>query len=820
VPPTASLIRRELEQALPADTSSSALTTLSAATPDSVDVVTRVDLEAMEARLTEALTATVRQEVGAVGLDSTAVGSLVQRELEQARTDSTGPDALAELSRQVEELAQLVRQRAGVGADQVAPPVTTPVNVAVPTSVNVAASNQPGGPVFGAVSGRLGSSRIRDSGTGFGGALDVSLFDLWRNRIHPYLGFQASTVPVQGVIGGTQYEGDVTSVGGVLGASLDLVTIGPVRSAFSAGLAGIGGSTSGNTAADESVVDNIYIYGGFVMGPKVSFDLAWSPSTSSGWSVLTSIGRRWAGARGGWSFHVGFQWLRGGVPVTGRPLFLTGVPLPERCGGPSPHTCTPSGLIPGCPYELHPSLVQGPTMSSTADLTRLSPDFSGTLLVPGDPGYEEARKVHNGLVDRRPTVIAGCQSTQDVVRAVRYAQEQGLEIAVRGGGHNVAGRATVDGGMMIDLSGMKSIEVDPASRTARAQGGSTWAEFNEATQKHGLACTGGAISTTGVAGLTLGGGWGWLQGKYGLSLDNLIAVEMVLADGRVVGASENENPELFWAVRGAGANFGVAVSLTFRLHEVGPTVVGGLVAYPFAKAGEVLRYYGEFVRELPDELSMGAGVLHAPDGSGTKLVALLAGWCGPVDEGLEAVRPLKELGDVAMDALGPIPYSDLNKMLDAGFPKGALNYWKSAFVREVSDGAVDAVVDAFAACPVPLSGVLFERWHGAMQRVPADATAYGLRDHGHNVLMLAEWLDPELTGAGVAWARESFAALESHRAPGNYVNYLGDDASTADVAAAYGPNYARLAELKAEYDPENVFHRNQNIPPVKRRAEA
>ena len=447
-------------------------------------------------------------------------------------------------------------------------------------------------------------------------------------------------------------------------------------------------------------------------------------------------------------------------------------------------------------------------------VARLGDTFSGTLLTPDGAGYHDQRRVHNGLIDRRPALIAQCQSAGDAAAAVRFAREHGLEVAVRGGGHNVAGRATIDDGIVIDLSLMKTVEVDPERRIGIAEGGATWAGFNEATQRHGLATTGGAISTTGVAGLTLGGGWGWLQGKYGLSLDNLLGVEMVLADGSVVTASENENADLFWAVRGAGANFGVVTSLTFRLHPVGPTVVGGLVAHPFDRAGEVLRYYRDFARSLPDELSLAAGVLHAADGSGTKLVAILAGWCGSVADGEAAVRPLKEFGAPVMDALGPIPYTDLNQMLDGGFPKGAMNYWKSTFVRDFSDDAIDTVVEVFADCPTPMSGILFERWHGAMQRVASDATAYGHRDLGDNVLIVSEWLDPALTDSGVAWARHAYNALAPFRAPGSYLNYLGDDATPAEVAAAYGPNLPRLAALKGQYDPDNFFHMNQNIRPT------
>lgn len=448
----------------------------------------------------------------------------------------------------------------------------------------------------------------------------------------------------------------------------------------------------------------------------------------------------------------------------------------------------------------------------TESAARLRDQFSGRVLAPSDPSYEEVRRVHNGLIDKRPALIARCRTVSDIGVAVRFGSEHGLEVAVRGGGHNVAGRATVDGGLMIDLSLMKEIHVDPRLRTSVVQGGVTWAEFNEAAQRHGLATTGGVVSTTGVAGLTLGGGWGWLQGKYGLSVDNLLSVEIVLADETVVKASEDENADLFWAVRGAGANFGVVATFTFRLHPVGPMVVGGMVLHPFAEARDVLRFYRDIAESLPDELTLGAGAIHAPDGSGTKLVGILAGWCGPVEAGMAAVRPLKDYGSPVIDTIEPVPYSALNQMLDAAYPKGAFNYWKSSFLTELSDDVIDAVVDAFARCPVPMGQVILERWHGAAQRVAADATAYAHRNVGHNLIVLSEWMEPAHTEIGIAWARESYAALAPFGAGRAYVNYISDAGAT-EVTSAYGANYPRLAALKARYDPANLFHHNLNIRP-------
>lgn len=444
-------------------------------------------------------------------------------------------------------------------------------------------------------------------------------------------------------------------------------------------------------------------------------------------------------------------------------------------------------------------------------ITELSIRFSGQLLSSADAGYEEARKVHNGLIDKRPLLIARCHGVADVVDAVKLARSLNLEVAIRGGGHNVAGRATIDGGLMIDLMPMKGIHVDPQSRTARAQGGVTWAELNRETQLHGLAVTGGVVSSTGIAGLTLGGGLGWLMGKYGLALDNLRSVELVTAEGEVLRTSEDEHPDLFWAVRGGGGNFGIATSFEYQLHSVGPMITGGMVLHPFDRARDMLRFFRDTTASLPDELSVFGGLIHSPEGA--KLAAMIACHCGSLEDGAEAVRPLKEVGPPILDAIGPMPYGQLNGMLDAGYPKGALNYWKSSFLRELSDDAIDSLIECFSACPTPMGQMLLEHFHGAATRVGISETAFPHRSDGYNLLVLSQWMQPAETDSCTSWARKSYGRLEPFVGPGRYVNYLGDDEPVDSAIAAYGPNYKRLQEIKTKYDPTNFFHMNQNIKP-------
>ncbi|HUF33085.1 MAG TPA: FAD-binding oxidoreductase [Acidimicrobiales bacterium] len=444
-------------------------------------------------------------------------------------------------------------------------------------------------------------------------------------------------------------------------------------------------------------------------------------------------------------------------------------------------------------------------------LNEVRSSFSGELLQAGDTGYDDARQVHNGVIDKRPALIARCRTTADVADAVRLARQADAEIAVRGGGHNVAGRACTDGGVMIDLAPMRGIYVDPKRRTVRAQGGTTWGEYNRAAAVHGLATTGGVISTTGVAGLTLGGGIGWLMGKHGLSIDNLLAVELVSAEGEVLTVSEDEHPDLFWALRGGGGNFGVAASLEFAAHPL-TTVLGGIVAHPLASATEVLRYYREFVEGAPDEVTAFAGLVHAPDGSGDKIVGIPLCHCGPLDQAERDLAPLRSFGPPAIDLVQPMPYPVVNTLLDEGFPKGARNYWKSAFLSELTDETVGILVDAFARTPSAMSGMVIEYFHGEAVRVPPTATAFPHRQAGYNLVIAGEWLDPAEDDANIAWVRELFAALAPFTADRTYVNYMDADESER-VRAAYGPNWDRLVEVKRQYDPNNVFRLNQNIDP-------
>jgi FAD/FMN-containing dehydrogenase len=452
------------------------------------------------------------------------------------------------------------------------------------------------------------------------------------------------------------------------------------------------------------------------------------------------------------------------------------------------------------------------TTVGAEQLDELSGSFSGRILGPSDEGYEQARRVHNGLIDRRPALIAQCRGAADIADAVRFARRAGLEISVRGGGHNVAGLAVVDDGLLIDLSQMKGIHVDRGTATVRAQGGVIWSELNREIAAHGLATTGGAISTTGIAGLTLGGGLGWLMSNYGLAADNVIEIQLVTADGAIVDVTESSDPDLFWALRGGGGNFGIAASFVYRCHPLS-TVVGGLIAHPFERAGEMLRFYRDAIAGTSDDLTVFAAVVHAPDGSGMKLAAMVVMHTGSEDEAQRELAPFLEWGPPVMVEVGPMPWQVMNSLLDDGYPRGALNYWVSSFTSGLSDGLFDTMVDRFAVCPSPMSAILLEQFHGEVCRVPLDATAVPHRSEGWNLLIPGEWLDPADTDANVAWVRETHAALRPFLSDGRWLNYLGDDQGRDGVRGAYGPNYDRLVELKRKYDPDNVFHRNQNIEP-------
>jgi FAD/FMN-containing dehydrogenase len=444
----------------------------------------------------------------------------------------------------------------------------------------------------------------------------------------------------------------------------------------------------------------------------------------------------------------------------------------------------------------------------------ISASFSGALLFPGESGYDDARRLHNGMIDKRPGLIARCATTPDVIDAVNLGRDLGLEISVRGGGHNVAGKAVTEGGLMIDLAPMKGIHIDPADRTGRAQPGATWAEFNRCSGVYGLATTGGVISTTGIAGLTLGGGLGYLMGTYGLAADNLLSAEVVTAFGRAITANHVENSDLFWAIRGGGGNFGVVTSFNYQLHPVA-TVLGGLVVHPFDLAAATLGFYREFTTHAPDDLGVNFGFVHAPDGSGEKIVAIpLCHASHDLKQAESDLTGLRGFGSPVMDTIQVMPYPAVNTMLDGAFPRGAYNYWKSAFVTDLSPQLGDVCIDAFAHAPSPMSCIIVEHLHGQAARISVRDTAFPHRESGYSVLVLAQWMAPADSDTNVAWARETFDALRPHTTGHSYVNYLSadDDAATRP---AYGENYDRLVELKRRYDPANLFHLNQNINPAR-----
>ena len=438
----------------------------------------------------------------------------------------------------------------------------------------------------------------------------------------------------------------------------------------------------------------------------------------------------------------------------------------------------------------------------------------GALLRPGDDGYEAARTIWNAMIDKRPALIVRCIGVADVIQAVNFARTHDLLVAVRGGGHNVAGNAVCDGGLMIDLSPMKSVHVDPVRRTARAEPGVTWREFDHETQAFGLATTGGVIPTTGVAGLTLGGGIGWLMGSYGLSCDNLISVDVVTADGRLLQASATENPDLFWGVRGGGGNFGVVTSFEYQLHAVGQ-VLGGMVIHPVERAREVLKFYREFTRMAPDALTSMAVCLTSPEGA--PVVALLACYNGPLAEGEKVLQPLRAFGPPLVDHIGPMTYTAIQNMLEAGFPSGLQNYWKSNFLQDLSDDAIAVMVDSFAQMPAPTSALVIEHISGAVSRVCEDATAFTHRQAPYNLLIVGIWPDLADNDTNIRWVRQTWDAMQPFSSGAVYVNYLGQaaDEGAERIKEAYGvAKYERLLALKKQYDPTNLFRLNQNINPL------
>jgi FAD/FMN-containing dehydrogenase len=434
----------------------------------------------------------------------------------------------------------------------------------------------------------------------------------------------------------------------------------------------------------------------------------------------------------------------------------------------------------------------------------------GVLLRQGDGGYDEARKLFNGMIDHRPALIASCAGAADVIAAVRFAREHDLRVSIKGGGHGVAGKAVCDGGLMIDFSRMKSIRVDPAARTVRAEPGVLGAELDRETQAFGLATPVGTVSSTGIAGLTLGGGQSWLASKHGLAIDNLLSVDIVTADATLRSASATQHEDLFWASRGAGHNFGVVTSFEYRLHPVG-AVLGGLVIHPLSQAVEVLRFYREFTASQPDELQTWAGLLTLPDGN--KAVAVVPFYVGALDEGERLIAPLRRFGNPIGDTVGRLPYAAMQQIFDAAFPPGRLNYWKSALTGHLADEVIEAAVEYARKMPSPFTVILFAELHGAYSRVGKTETAYFHRDLQYDAIILSAWADPADTQRNIDWTRDLFGAWEPHLAHAAYVNDLGDEGEER-ARSAYGDNYSRLAVLKAKYDPANLFRMNQNIKPA------
>jgi len=446
-------------------------------------------------------------------------------------------------------------------------------------------------------------------------------------------------------------------------------------------------------------------------------------------------------------------------------------------------------------------------MLGDSQVQELKAALRGQLISPSDAEYDTARKVFNAMIDRKPSMIARCAGAADVVACVRFAREHNLPVSIRGGGHSVAGNAVCNDGLVIDFSRMKTIRVDPVRRITRADPGLLLGEFDRETQAFGLATTMGTFSITGIAGLTLGGGLGWLMGKYGLACDNLVSVDLVLADGRFLTVSADENVDLFWAVRGGGGNFGVVTSFEYQLHSLGP-VLAGLVAYPISQASQVLRFFREYAATCPDELGLTAAMLTLPDGN--TIVGVAGCYSGDLDAGEKALKPLRSFGSPVADQFQPMPYTAFQKALD-WWAVPEQHYWKSSFMRVLPDGVLDVMVDFASRKPSSGSGVAVEFMHGAIQRVPPDATAFAHRDARYSFLLLGRWDTPSRNETCLRWVHEFWDAMRPWLDAGSYVNYMSEGEGEERVRAAYGTNYDRLVKLKNKYDPTNFFRINQNI---------
>jgi FAD/FMN-containing dehydrogenase len=464
--------------------------------------------------------------------------------------------------------------------------------------------------------------------------------------------------------------------------------------------------------------------------------------------------------------------------------------------------------------DLRITTMQGTdTVLKTTAIEAFRSSVRGELLCPVDAGYDDARKVWNGMIDKRPALIVRCAGVADVITAVQFARTHNLLVAVRGGGHSVAGHAVCEGGLMIDLSRMKGLRVDPVRRTAHAQPGLTGGEFDRETQAFGLATPLGYISTTGIAGLTLGGGYGWLSRSYGLASDNLRSVDLVTADGQFLTASATEHPDLFWGVRGGG-NFGIVTSFEYQLHPVG-LVLGGMRIYPFAQAKAVLQFHRDFTKTAPDAYTCWPALGTSPAGEPVALLRVC--YHGPLAEGERVLRPLRAFGSPLADHIGPIAYPALQRLYDAGAPPGVHSYWKSNFLTELSDEAIDTMVAHCAARPSPRCGMAIPELGGAVSRVAPDETVFAHRHVRYDFIIACMCTDPSEAPACIRWAREFWEAMQPFSTGGVYVNYLGQEADEGveRVQAAYGPaKYARLVALKNTYDPTNFFRLNQNIKPT------
>ena len=439
----------------------------------------------------------------------------------------------------------------------------------------------------------------------------------------------------------------------------------------------------------------------------------------------------------------------------------------------------------------------------------LGTGLRGGVVCPGERGYDTARTVFNGMIDRRPLAVVRPVDASEVIRCIGFARRHGLPLSVRGGGHSVAGNAVWDDAVMLDLSGMKGFQFDPASRTIRAEPGLTLAEFDRATQAFGLATTSGVVSTTGIAGLTLGGGLGWLNGRYGLACDNLISAEVATADGRLLRASAEQNEDLFWGIRGGGGNFGVVTSFELQLHPVGLVLAGGL-SYPLEMAPQVLRFYDEFVKAAPDALSTAASVALGP--TGEPAVSIAVCYSGPIEQGERLLRPLRRFRQPVDDGIQPMPYTMLQSARDEGYPAGRLHYWKSGWLHEPTDAVIETLMRFLPQMPSSVSGVGLQQMHGVASRVAPSATAFAHRAEQYDFLILSQWSDPADTESNLEWTDALFEAMQPHTEESVYVNNLGEEGQ-GRIRAAYGDNYPRLAALKTSYDPDNLFRVNQNIKP-------